>query len=155
MEDCNINNRIKEIIDTLYRGNAAEFSKDVDIHPSTISSIVGKRQNVPSFAILSKIYEGAYKHNVSAHWVLTGRGQMIEKKHYAEVNPEAINAIGGFFNKYGALSPEAKDTLIESLEEEIKELKKAIRNKDAVISKRDELINTLFGEMTKLVRGEK
>ena len=150
-----INDRIKKIIDLLYGGNATTFSKEINFGASTVHAIIGKKQSVPSFPIISSIYAALYKKGLSAHWLLTGEGQMIEKKRYTEVNPEAINAIGGFFNEYGALSPEAKDTLIKSLEEEIKGLKEDIKNKDIIISKRDELINDLFGEMTKLVRGEK
>lgn len=146
-----INNRIKDVINKFYDGNATAFARIVNVGPSTIHSIIGKKQSIPTFTVISSIYEALYKEGLSAHWLLTGEGQMIKEN----IIKGKVNDLGLFLYKRGKVAPEAMDNLIKSLEEEIKELKEDIKMKDTTISKRDELINTLFGEMTKLVKGEK
>jgi len=74
-----INERIRTIIDVLYRGNVTGFANSIGYGASTIHSIVGKKQSVPTFSVLDKIYTDSRKHGVSAHWLLTGEGEMIEE----------------------------------------------------------------------------
>ena len=81
-----INDRIRTIIDVLHRGNVTAFANDIGYGVSTIHSIVGKKQSVPTFSVLDKIYTDSRKHGVSAHWLLTGEGEMIKKTESTNSN---------------------------------------------------------------------
>lgn len=68
-----INNRFKEIINKLYAGNQASFAKAIDVSPTVIANVVGKRQGKPSYDVVEKICANA---NISPSWLLTGEGYM-------------------------------------------------------------------------------
>lgn len=74
-----INDRIQGVVTLIADGNATAFARMCDVSASIINSIIGGRKSEPSFSILSKIYTVASKHGVSAHWLLTGEGEMIEE----------------------------------------------------------------------------
>lgn len=145
-----INYRIQEIINKTTNGNASGFARMCDLSASIINSIVGGRRSEPSFSVLSKIYAVASKYGVSAHWLLTGEGEMIDDENvtiFTEVNHNAVNKTFSFFNKLGALSPEAKDSYIKYLEEERKELKGEIKQTRIELSQREKFISTLLSNM--------
>ena len=68
-----INDRIQDIIDSLFNGNKRAFSQHVGVSATVIDGIVGKRKSQPSFSVLQKIYANA---NISAEWLLGGNGKM-------------------------------------------------------------------------------
>ena len=72
-----INNRVQNVIDSLYSSNKRAFSQAVGVSPTVIDGIVGRRQSQPSFSVLQKIYANA---NISAEWLLGGTGSMIKEK---------------------------------------------------------------------------
>ena len=51
----NIQERIQEVIDTLYNGNKRLFANSVGISPTTLENVVGARQGNPSYLLLYKI----------------------------------------------------------------------------------------------------
>ena len=69
-----INDRFKEIINNLYNGNQASFAKAIDVSPTVIANVVGKRQGKPSYDVIEKICANA---NISPSWLLIGEGEMI------------------------------------------------------------------------------
>lgn len=62
------------IINQLYNGNKRAFSMAVGVTPTVIENVVGTRQGKPSFDVLEKVCANA---NISATWLMTGRGKMI------------------------------------------------------------------------------
>jgi len=81
-----INERIQMIIDRFFSSNATKLANSANIPLPTISSIVGKRKNVPSSVNLSKIYKVTCTLGVSSHWLLTGEGEMIKKTENTNSN---------------------------------------------------------------------
>lgn len=69
--------RIKMIIDNTGM-TVASFARTLGFCDQTIRGIVVQRRNKPSFEILSKVIE-AFP-TISAEWLLTGRGEMINSK---------------------------------------------------------------------------
>lgn len=143
-----INNRIKDIINKFYDGNATAFARIVNVGPSTIHSIIGKKQSIPTFTVISSIYEALYKEGLSAHWLLTGEGQIIKEN----VITGKVNDLGLLLYKRGKVAPEAMDNLIKSLEEEIKELKEDIKYKDSIIASREEFISELMNKLKRAIQ---
>lgn len=70
-----INERIKYILDTLYRGNVTAMSKATYIKRTTLSSIVGTDGNTPGFDVIMKIAE-ITSHRISMEWLIRGNGDM-------------------------------------------------------------------------------
>lgn len=70
----NINQRLEEVIKTLFQGNKRAFARTIGVAPTVIENVVGARQGKPSFDVLEKICSNA---NISADWLLTGRGEML------------------------------------------------------------------------------
>ena len=68
-----INERFEAIINSMYKGNQSAFAKVIGVNPTVIANVVGSRQGKPSFDVISKICANA---DVSAEWLLTGRGKM-------------------------------------------------------------------------------
>lgn len=69
----NINSRFEEIINSLYKGNKRAFAQSVGISATVVENVVGTRKGKPSYDVLEKICANA---NISAEWLLTGRGEM-------------------------------------------------------------------------------
>ena len=70
-----INERLNQIISELYKNNKRAFSMQIDVTPTVIENVVGKRQGKPSFDVLEKI---CAKANISGTWLLTGEGSMLK-----------------------------------------------------------------------------
>lgn len=141
-----INERIKKIIDVLYKGNVTAFANSVGFGASTIHAIVGARKSEPSFSVLSKIYTSVYELGVSAHWLLTGEGDMIDADMV--VLKGGDDDIKYLLQKGANLADkDLMDKLVEKLEDEIMRLKEDLRFKDAVITSREKFITTLLSNM--------
>lgn len=76
-----INERIKHVLDTLYKGNVTAMAKATYIKRTTLSSIVGADGNTPGFDVIMKIAEITSR-RVSMEWLIRGVGDMFlsEKK---------------------------------------------------------------------------
>ena len=70
-----INERIKYILDTLYKGNVTAMSKGTYIKRTTLSSIVRDDGNTPGFDVIMKIAE-ITSHRISMEWLIRGKGDM-------------------------------------------------------------------------------
>lgn len=74
-----INERFNEIIRVLFKGNKRAFAQCARVSPSVIENVVGSRGGKPSYDVLEKICANA---NVSAEWLLLGRGEMTRYPEY-------------------------------------------------------------------------
>lgn len=75
----NVNDRIKKIVTDCFGGNKSAFAKQIGIPQTTISNYIGKkRESKPSVEILEKI---VITLGINADWLLTGRGEMINKTY--------------------------------------------------------------------------
>lgn len=87
-----INERIKHILDTLYKGNVTAMAKATYIKRTTLSSIVGADGNTPGFDVIMKIAE-ITSHRVSMEWLIRGVGDMflVDKETTTLVNNSGSN----------------------------------------------------------------
>lgn len=138
-----INKRIQELIDVVTKGNKRAFSSMVGVSPTVIENIVGSRQGKPGFDLLEKI---AYSiENIDLDWLITGRGSMLKEKQPEEknvVDVVDVSHIYDMYKDYKNMQAE-KDTKIDSLSIEIKEL-------HAKIEKQNDTIITLIAEKKEL-----
>ena len=72
-----VQERIRKIADELFNGNISAFCRAVDVKQPTMNTILGERQSKPSYDVLSSIVN-AEALNISAQWLLTGKGEMLK-----------------------------------------------------------------------------
>lgn len=77
MDMSTINDRIKKIVDELFNGNVSAFARKINIPQPTLKDIVGGKLSTPRADILEKIF-GDESLNVSAEWLLSGKGEMLK-----------------------------------------------------------------------------
>lgn len=115
----NIQERIQEVIDTLYNGNKRLFANSVGISPTTLENVVGIRQGNPSYLLLYKICSNA---NINTHWLITGEGEMAKTNFATETTGESDS-----INKYLQTMLETKDRLLMEQAEELGRLREQVR----------------------------
>ena len=86
-----INERIKHVLDTLYKGNVTAMAKATYIKRTTLSSIVGADGNTPGFDVIMKIAE-ITSHPISMEWLIRGSGDMFLGEKIQSVD-EFINRL--------------------------------------------------------------
>jgi phage repressor protein C with HTH and peptisase S24 domain len=69
-----INERFDAIIKVLFGGNKRAFALHIGVNPTVVENVVGTRKGKPSFDFLEKV---CAKANISAEWLLMGKGDMI------------------------------------------------------------------------------
>ena len=84
-----INKRFEVIINSVYKGNQSAFAKAVGVTPTVIANVVGTRQGKPSFDVISKICANA---NISADWLLTGKGAMLKTTQQEHMIVEPVRS---------------------------------------------------------------
>lgn len=77
-----INQRFKLICDNLFNGNISEMSRQCNINRGTLRDIIGDRQSEPRHDAILNVVESPY--NISAKWLVSGDGNMIEDALSAE-----------------------------------------------------------------------
>lgn len=80
-----VNERLKHILKTYYKGNVSEFSRATGIPQPTLNNIVGNRMSKPSTENLAKIVNSIEL--INANWILTGEGDMLVKSPKDEAVP--------------------------------------------------------------------
>jgi len=161
-----INERIKEIIQVLYHGNASEFSRKANIKQPTLNTIIGGRQSKPSYEVINTIALNVK--DVDLEWLLTGKGEMLKSNYM--VQSQIANTIGGhnvnissmpetgsqkIINEEGILVtreswPSERTQLLSKISELTAEaerlklenilLKNSLNDKDSLIRSKDEFI---------------
>lgn len=91
-----VQERIRKIADDLFNGNISAFCRAVDVKQPTMNTILGERQSKPSYDVLSNIVN-AEALNISAQWLLTGKGEMLKssssKEESAPITSERLLSI--------------------------------------------------------------
>lgn len=127
-----INERIKHVLDTLYKGNVTAMAKATYIKRTTLSSIVGADGNTPGFDVIMKIAEIS-SHRISMEWLIRGSGAMVLGEK--ETTPLVDNS--GSNNRIHDVSNiNNGDT--------INRLLALVETKDSQIEQKDKQINTLL-----------
>lgn len=129
--------RIQEIINTLYKGNKSLFAKDIEVSPTVIENIVGKRQGNPSFGVLQKIKFA--NDNIDSDWLLIGKGQMIKKN-----KNEALNSEKSTFKE------NLNDNKLEPLKKDLENARTTLENQKYIIDLQKDKIENLNQEVQKL-----
>ena len=94
MKNGSVNERIKTIIDDRFEGNISKFGREVCIKQPTMSTILGARQNKPSFEVIQAIATANALSDLSLRWLITGVGEMyIEKEEVAESDDALVRAL--------------------------------------------------------------
>lgn len=133
----NINDRIMMLINHL-RMNKNSFSIKIGLTNGTIiGNIISGRLNKPSYHVIYKILKSF--DNINGDWLITGRGQMLNKKEYKnELAPVIIEESKGFYESkmnhdreiivMQRLRIESLDKAIKAQEELINELRRQLPN---------------------------
>lgn len=117
----NINERFQIVIDTLYKGNKRAFAMSINVAPTVIENVVGKRQGKPSFDVLCSLCANA---NISPEWLLLGEGEMLRSAQPS--------------SKPTDTHPSTDNTEIEQLRQEVQRLKdEKIKLLEKIISLQD------------------
>lgn len=80
-----INERIKYIVDTFFKGNTTQMAKSVFVSQSTLRDIVGERNSAPSFETMKQIVDSATL-KISPAWLLTGQGEVQTSENQSEAS---------------------------------------------------------------------
>lgn len=135
-----VNERIRLIAEKLYKNNVNELCRALGVKQATMSNIVAGRMSKPSFEVLLAIVE---KSNISADWLITGRGEMLNNNINTGQN---FGAIGGnnqsSYNNVGntLFSDKIVDQSVAMLKNEIEQLKLRLEGKDELIKSQGETI---------------
>lgn len=125
-----INERIRHILDVVFKGNVTAMSKGTYIKRTTLNSVVGTDGNTPGADIIQKIAEMS-SHRISMEWLIRGVGEMfLDEKDNIKYN----NCINGDNNKNNSVND--SDTLNRLLG--------LVEAKDKQIEEKDKQINTLL-----------
>lgn len=100
MADTIVNERIKEIIDVVFKGNITSMARASFISRTTLSSIIGGKMVTPGYDVIRRIAEMSSP-RISLEWLISGEGQMLLLPGANETKPRipmsaAAGAVGGF-----------------------------------------------------------
>ena len=100
MADTIVNERIKEIIDVVFKGNITSMARASFISRTTLSSIIGGKMVTPGYDVIRRIAVLSSP-RISLEWLISGEGQMLLLPGANETKPRvpmtvAAGSIGGF-----------------------------------------------------------
>ena len=161
-----LNNRIQEIVNELYKSSRRSFAIALGVSPATIDNILGARSSKPSADLLIRIKQKIDRINLD--WLLTGEGEMLnlpQKENFGANNVYGNNMgniLSGSSNNVNYLPPSI-DTVnregdivdidksynpylieIESLNRIISQKDIIIEGKDILIAEKERLISVLL-----------
>ena len=130
-----INERIKHILDTLYKGNTTAMAKATNVKRTTLGSIVGTDGNSPGFDVIMKI-AGIPSPRISMEWLIRGVGDMfIDEKDAIKYSVNTVNSHNenANINDTDTINRllsmlEAKDKQMEAKESQVNTLLEIIKN---------------------------
>ncbi len=130
-----INERIKHILDTLYKGNTTAMAKATNVKRTTLGSIVGTDGNSPGFDVIMKI-AGIPSPRISMEWLIRGVGEMfIDEKDAIKYSVNTVNSHNenANINDTDTINRllsmlEAKDKQMEAKESQVNTLLEIIKN---------------------------
>lgn len=86
-----INDRLSQIVNNMFDGNAANFGKAIGSSKGTVSNYVrskenpGKSLSKPGYQFLEDVVNSL---GIDANWLMTGKGEMLKKD---TPDPDAFN----------------------------------------------------------------
>lgn len=130
-----INERIKHILDTLYKGNTTAMAKATNVKRTTLGSIVGADGNSPGFDVIMKI-AGITSPRISMEWLIRGVGEMfIDEKDAIKYSVNTVNSHNenANINDTDTINRllsmlETKDKQMEAKENQVNTLLEIIKN---------------------------
>lgn len=130
-----INERIKHILDTLYKGNTTAMAKATNVKRTTLGSIVGTDGNSPGFDVIMKI-AGITSPRISMEWLIRGVGEMfIDEKDAIKYSVNTVNSHNenANINDTDTINRllsmlETKDKQMEAKENQVNTLLEIIKN---------------------------
>lgn len=142
-----INERFRKLIDELFSGNKRAFSNSVNVSPTVIENIVGKRKGNPSFDVLNRVLSA--NENINPDWLITGKGPMIRPPTDNYFQKESSNLAAEQLPSY--IKKRRKDEPFNILEE-VKAyfverenlLLSIINNQQQVIDKQNDMLKFRF-----------
>ena len=129
-----INERVKHVLDTLYKGNVTAMSKTTCIKRTTLSSIICADGNKPGFDVIKKIAD-ITSPRISMEWLVRGVGDMFldEKDSLKYQINSGTNISNSPVNDSETLNRllaliETKDKQIEEKDKQINSLLEVLKN---------------------------
>lgn len=122
-----VNERIRMIAESLFKGNVNELCRAFNIKQATMSNIVSGRMSKPSYEVILAIVENS---EVSADWLITGEGEMLRTPSVSQsANGDHNMQVAGNANNVHS-SPDAARllNLIESQQRTIERQAATIEN---------------------------
>lgn len=139
--------RITELVDSLEGGNNSKFSRTLGCGESVIRSY--KNGVMPKADIIAKI---ADIYDVSPEWLLLGSGEMFLRK---TKNTQKVkgdnNFVAGSSIQTGSREKSEVD-LVEAQRQIIERLSTELKEKDLLISKKDQRIEELTNVIIKSIK---
>lgn len=114
-----INEKIQFVIDARFNGNKSAFGRAIDLIPSAIDNLVGRRQGKPSFDVLQKICS---IQEINLEWLIRDSGEPFVLQIEEISQSEKKILISLLKEKELLLMEQSKE--IGRLEEKIKQLEK-------------------------------
>ena len=137
-------NKIEELINAKAQGNEKEFALQTGIKQQTLNNYTTRKRSVRLDAVISIL--SAYP-DVSAEWLLRGKGEMILSDNLPPiVGDESENDL----DTHAMLAQARKE--IDVLVQEIASLKEKIIKQAGVIEWQKDFINELIDEKKELER---
>ena len=125
-----INQRIKAVLGTVYKGNVTAMAKATNIKRTTLGSVVRSDGNTPGFEIIAKIGK-IPSPRISMEWLIRGVGDMfLDEKDaiiYNGINGNNTVNDADMFNRLVGLV-EAKDKQVAEKDKQINALLEIIKN---------------------------
>ena len=118
-----INEKIQYVIDARFNGNKSAFGRAIDLIPSAIDNLVGRRQGKPSFEVLQKICS---IQEINLEWLIRDSGEPFVFSNEEISGSDIKFLISLLKEKELLLMEQSKE--IGRLEEKIKQLEKQKEN---------------------------
>lgn len=131
-----IHDRIKEMVDRLASGKNTVFANTLGVSEANIRGYI--KNITPKYDVLRAIVTS---YGVSAHWLLTGEGEMIEKK-VTKPTPEPTNEtesdayLRGQIDALNKSNKDLQDNL-RMLYQEVGRLKERLKTATASLTQKD------------------
>lgn len=116
-----INERIKAVLDTVYRGNVTAMAKGTYIKRTTLNSIVGPSETSPGFEVIAKLGEISSP-RISMEWLVRGVGDMFLDEKDAIIYNNGINGDNNKNNSFQTSDTDTTKRLLSMLEEKDKQI---------------------------------
>ncbi len=146
-----INLRIRQVIDIYANKSVTKFAKSVNISQQTLNRlfVIDKRTGKYPLATTDIIKKISELYDINATWILTGNGEMLEKS--SQTNTQTITGDFNFqTNKSNDINNQnINSELINLLKDQIREKDKIISEKEQQIITKDEQIKMLLSILTK------